>query len=97
MNPLGRLIGQVDEEERIYILALFERRLGIEELTLTLESELLSDKQKEELSQKIKKELPATECKLQEWWKAMYDKYQWERIEGHQWHINFDTGEIFLD
>ncbi len=90
------MIGKVTEEEKNEILCLYERKLGIEELTATLESDLLTKEGKENLQDKMLSELGKTQLKLQAWWDDMYEKYQWEQAEGHQWNIDFETCNIYL-
>ena len=85
-----KLVGQVTPEEKNEILALFERRNGLNELAKILTAE------NAELYEKLVKDFGETGTKFQNWWDRMADKYQWESAENGNWEINFDTCEIFL-
>ncbi|EMS69710.1 CXXX repeat peptide modification system protein [Ruminiclostridium cellobioparum] len=92
----GELVGTVTEEEKNEILVLYERKMGIEELAATLDSDLLSDDKKESLQDKMIAELGKVTVNMQLWWDRMYEKYRWKSIHGHKWNIDFQTCEIFL-
>lgn len=85
-----KLVGQVTVEEKNEIQALFERRNGLNELAMILTPE------KEELYEKLVKDMGKTGTKFQQWWNDMAQKYQWESTENGNWEINFETCEIFL-
>ena len=85
-----KLVGQVTPEEKEEILALFERRNGLNELAKIVTAD------NTELYEKLVKDLGETGTRFQSWWDRMAVKYQWESIEGGNWEINFDTCEIFL-
>ncbi len=85
-----KLVGQVTPEEKNEIQSLFERRNGLNELAQILTPE------KEELYEKLVKDMGETSAKFQSWWNRMSQKYQWESAEDGNWEINFDTCEIFL-
>ena len=85
-----KLVGQVTPEEKEEILALFERRNGLNELAMIVTAD------NTELYEKLVKDLGETGIKFQSWWDRMATKYQWESIEGGNWEINFETCEIFL-
>ncbi|MCQ2291312.1 MAG: CXXX repeat peptide modification system protein [Muribaculaceae bacterium] len=85
-----KLVGQVTVEEKNEIQQLFERRNGLTELAAILTPE------KEELYEKLVKDMGETGTKFQGWWNSMAKKYQWESVENGNWEINFDTCEIFL-
>lgn len=85
-----KLVGQVTVEEKNEIQQLFERRNGLTELAAILTPE------KEELYEKLVKDMGETGTKFQGWWDSMAKKYQWESVENGNWEINFETCEIFL-
>ncbi len=85
-----KLIGQVTPDERSEILALFERRNGLNELAKILTADNV------ELYEKLVKDMGETGTKFQQWWDRMAERYQWESVENGNWEINFDTCEIFL-
>lgn len=85
-----KLVGQVTVEEKEEILALFERRNGLNELAKILTAD------NGELYEKLVKDMGETGTKFQSWWDRMSQKYNWESAENGHWEINFDTCEIFL-
>lgn len=93
---IKEIVGKVTEEEKNEVLVLFERKLGIEELTATLESDLLNTENKEVMQNKMIAELGKAKFGLNAWWDKMYEKYKWKSIEGKKWFIDFLTCEIFI-
>lgn len=83
-------VGSVTIEERNEIQKLFERKNGLNELAKILTPD------KEELYEKLVKDMGETSTKFQEWWNRMADKYNWEGDENGNWEINFDNCKIFL-
>ena len=77
-------------EERDEILALFERRNGLNELAKILTAENV------DLYEKLVKDMGETSTKFQNWWDTMAAKYQWESAEEGHWEINFDDCGIYL-
>ena len=92
-----KIVGVVTGEERKEIMILIGRKSGIEELKNSLKSNLLSEKESRELKSKMVYEMEKVTLNIQNWWNMMYEKYQWESSEGHNWAINFDTCEIYID
>ncbi len=90
------VVGIVTEDEKNEMLVLFERKLGIKELTATLETGLLSTEQKETMQEKMISELGKVKLHMQAWWDKMYKKYNWKNVEGYSWNIDFQTCEIVL-
>lgn len=84
------IVGQVTVEEKNEIQMLFERRNGLNELAQILTPE------KEELYEKLVKDMGETSTRFQQWWDSMSQKYQWKSVDGGNWEINFDTCEIYL-
>lgn len=87
---MKKLVGKVTLEEKNEILALFERRNGLNELAKIITAD------NGELYEKLVKDLGETGMKFQSWWGRMAQKYQWESAENGNWEISFDTCEIFL-
>ena len=85
-----KLVGQVTPEEKNEILALFERRNGLNELAKVLTPD------NAELYEKLVTDMGTTGTKFQNWWDTMAQKYRWESSPNGNWEINFDTCEIFL-
>lgn len=85
-----KMVGQVTTEEKDEIQQLFERRNGLNELAKIVTAD------NHDLYEKLVKDLGETGTKFQSWWDRMATKYQWERIDGGNWEINFETCEIFL-
>ncbi len=87
---MSKLVGKVTEQERDYIQNLFERKNGLIELVQIITVE------KEELYEKVIKDLGQTNTAFHQWWSDMGKKYQWESKENGQWSIDFETCEIYL-
>lgn len=85
-----KLVGQVTSEEKDEIQRLFERRNGLNELSMILTPD------KEELYEKLVKDMGETGVRFQQWWNTASQKYNWEMTENGNWEINFETCEIFL-
>lgn len=51
---------------------------------------------KEELYEKLVKDMGETGVRFQQWWNTASQKYNWEMTENGNWEINFETCEIFL-
>ena len=51
---------------------------------------------KEELYEKLVKDMGETGVRFQQWWNTTSQKYNWEMTENGNWEINFETCEIFL-
>ena len=83
-------VGQVTPEEKDEIQSLFERRNGLNELAMILTPD------KEELYEKLVKDMGETGVRFQQWWNTASQKYNWEMTENGNWEINFETCEIFL-
>lgn len=87
---MEKIVGKVTEEERNAIQAIFERRIGLQELAKILKPD------DTELYEKLIKDLGETSTRFQNWWDEMGKKYQWESALNGNWSINFDTCEITL-
>ena len=85
-----KLVGQVTPEEKDEIQSLFERRNGLNELAMILTPD------KEELYEKLVKDMGETGVRFQQWWNTASQKYNWEMTENGNWEINFETCEICL-
>lgn len=85
-----KLVGQVTPEEKDEIQRLFERRNGLNELAMILTPD------KEELYEKLVKDMGETGVRFQQWWNTTSQKYNWEMTENGNWEINFETCEILL-
>lgn len=94
---ISEIVGKVTEQEKNEMLILFERKLGIDELAFTLESDLLSDDKKEIMQDKMITELGKIKLDMQTWWNKMYEKYKWKSVGGYKWNIDFQTCEISLN
>ena len=86
---MKKKVGQVSPEEKDEILALFERRNGLNELAKIAGNDV-------NLYEKVVADLGSTSMKFQSWWDKMASHYQWESIDNGHWEIDFTTCEIFL-
>jgi len=87
---MKKLVGQVSEEEKNEIQALFERKNGLAELSKILTADNIA------LYEKLVKDMGETNTRFQKWWDEMSAKYSWENSPNGNWEINFQTDEIFL-
>ncbi|MCL2650444.1 MAG: CXXX repeat peptide modification system protein [Candidatus Azobacteroides sp.] len=87
---MKKLVGQVSEEEKNEIQALFERKNGLAELSKILTADNIA------LYEKLVKDMGETNTRFQKWWDEMNAKYSWENAENGHWEINFETNEIYL-
>ncbi len=90
-------VGMVTEEEKNRVRDLHERMLGLEELMISLSNQSNTPEIKHDLYEKIVTDMGVTKMKLQNWWDEMYEKYGWRIVNGGNWHIDFQTKEIFLE
>lgn len=83
-------VGQVTIDEKNEILHLFERRNGLNELAkiLTVDNPVLYER--------LIIDMGETSTKFQIWWDRMAEKYKWERVDGGNWEIDFETCDIYL-
>jgi len=87
---MKKLIGQVSEEEKNEIQALFERKNGLMELSKILTADNVV------LYEKLVKDMGETNTRFQKWWDDMCAKYSWESQPDGNWEINFQNNEIYL-
>ncbi len=94
---INEKVGLVTQEEKNKVQELHERILGLEELLISFSRQSNTQEVKNELYEKVVKDIGATKIKLQDWWDEMYEKYGWRMSKGGSWHIDFLTNEIFLE
>lgn len=87
---IKKIVGSVTEQEKNQIKELFERRNGLNELARILTAD------NTDLYERLVMDLGETSTKFQNWWDTMSEKYQWEKADGGNWEINFETCEIYL-
>ena len=88
---MNKVVGKVSVEEKNEILALFERRKGLNEVAKIIKAD------DDELYEKLVKDLGETGTKFQSWWDRMANKYNWESSANGHWTIDFKTCEITLN
>lgn len=90
-------ISIVTEQEKMEILKLHERLLGLKEMIAHIRpsNEPLED-DTSELLEKLICDSGRTKRLYDEWWSKMSTLYSWEREENSSWEINFETNEIYL-
>ncbi len=94
---MKELIGTVTEEERNDMRELYEKKMGLDDLPRSLESVVLSQETKKIIYEKIMIESQKIKTDAQAWLNKMYEKYHWKKEEVKDWHVNFETGELFFD
>ena len=87
---MKKKVGQVSPEEKDEILALFERKNGLTELSKILTADNTA------LYEKLVKDMGETNTRFQKWWDEMSAKYTWESAPNGNWEIDFQSNEIFL-
>ncbi len=87
---MKKKVGQVTQEEKNEIQALFERRNGLNELAKILTADNV------DLYERLVKDMGETSTKFQDWWNRMSQKYNWISSDNGNWQIDFETCEIFL-
>lgn len=90
-------VGQLNEEEKNYILNLYQRKLALNELMITLGKAKFEDVTVTYLYEKIVKDLGETKAAFDKWWAETPGKYKWKASANGHWTINFDTSEVFLN
>ncbi|MBP3298371.1 MAG: CXXX repeat peptide modification system protein [Muribaculaceae bacterium] len=87
---MKRKVGNVTEQEKQEILALFERRNGLTELARILTPD------NAELYEKLVADMGATGTRFQQWWDTTSARYGWESAPDGNWEIDFNTNDIYL-
>ena len=86
---MPELVGKVEEDEKIELMELVEKKSALENLRLL-------DLNKEK-SEEVEKELQNIQFLIQNWWNNKSEKYIWKgNGSDKNWEISFSTGEIFL-
>ena len=83
-------VGKVTAEERDQIQALFERKNGLAELARIMPAD------KNDLYEKLVRDMGHTQTLFQHWWDDMAAKSKWESSKNGQWEIDFTTCDIYL-
>ncbi len=87
-------VGIVTKEEKNEILRLYERKIALTELLMTLTIPTL-DEEKNYLYKKIIGDMGRTKLLFDSWWGKNAKKYNWKFHEGGKWNIDFKTNEVF--
>ena len=88
-KAMKKIVGKVTEQEKNEILALFERRNGLNELAKIVNGD-------DVMYERLIADMGATGTKFQKWWDSMAVRYQWESTEKGYWEIDFNTCDIYL-
>ena len=86
-------VGAVTREERDEIRALHERRNTLTELFQTIS---VTSQEGNLLYKKVVADMEKTTAAFNRWWDQKGKAYKWEKVSGHSWEIDFDTGEVYL-
>lgn len=87
---MKKLVGKVTEDERDEIRGLYGRKNGLNDIIKIVAAD------NDAIYQKIVADIADTTLKFQQWWNRMYEKYNWENVEGGNWEIDFETCDIYL-
>ncbi|MCR3759780.1 CXXX repeat peptide modification system protein [Clostridium felsineum] len=93
---INEKVGIITTEEKEEIEVLYERKLALEELAMTLDNPEFDKNSRSKIYERIIEDLGKSKVEFECWWEEKSKKYQWKSIEGYQWKINFETREIFL-
>lgn len=93
---LKKKVGKVTEEDRDEIQSLFERKNGLIELFKSLDAVGRRELDNNPLYEKIIADLGKVSTKFQGWWDEKSVKYNWEKVKGCHWQIDFETCDIYL-
>ena len=86
---MKEVIGKVTLKERDEIKSLFGRKNALIDLLKTVEKG-------SSLYENAMSDYIETNEKFQNWWNVMATKYKWNTGKNIQWHIDFNTCEIFV-
>jgi CXXX repeat modification system protein len=93
---LKEKVGQVTDPEKDEILKLYERKIALQELMMSLDDQDQSEKSKNDLYERIVADLGKTKVNFDRWWADKSRKYNWKSVPGGNWNIDFETNDIFL-
>lgn len=85
---MPELVGKVEEDEKIELMELVEKKSALENLKLL-------DLNKEK-SEKVEKELQNIQFLIQNWWNNKSEKYIWKgKGSDKNWEISFPLEKFF--
>ncbi|WP_061994665.1 CXXX repeat peptide modification system protein [Clostridium sp. ATCC 25772] len=90
------IVGKILELEKKEINLLFEKKLALDELKMSLEDIEIKDLDKTEILNRIEKDFFKNNELIESWWNRMSQKYKWKSKYGASWVINFDTNDVCL-
>lgn len=93
---LKEKIGTVTGTEKEQIEKLYERKIALNELLLTLNNPNMSEELRNNLYEKVVADIGKTKVQFDKWWSDMMEKYRWKSVEGGNWEIDFKTNDIYL-
>lgn len=90
------IVGKVSEEEKIEILGLYERKMGINELLQTFNNDSEGKLNNDAFYEKLVTDMGKTSRLFEKWWNDMGQQYKFKNMENSPWYIDFDTNEIYI-
>jgi CXXX repeat modification system protein len=97
VNVFRDKVGAVTSAEKNEIIILYEKRLALNDLLLTLDDPMLTNDEKNLLHDRIIGDIKKAEILYHQWWGEKSRKYNWRFDERGKWSINFQTSEVFLE
>lgn len=90
-----KLLGMVEESEKIRIQQLYLRQLSLTELIAMFKDkgEIAS---KNECYEKALVDFHGVHQDFHQWWVDTSSKYQWNVEPANNWFIDFDTNAVYL-
>lgn len=89
---MKKWVGEVSEEEKNNVRALYERKNGLIELSKIMG---ITDSNKPQY-EKLVTDIVEASINFQHWWDEMSMKYQWENASDGNWEIDFHTNKVYL-
>lgn len=96
MKNERRKISTVTPEEKDEIKALLERKNSLSELLSALSGSDCEELSNSNIYNRVVKDLGKVSSEFEGWWMEKSIKYDWEKIKGCRWVIDFDTCDIYL-
>lgn len=86
-KKMDKVVGKLTEDEKKEILALFEKKIALENLVNIIQPS------NEKMYEKLTLDYGSVMRLFQEWWSNTSRKYCWE---GQSWYINFENNEVLM-
>lgn len=89
-------IGFISNDECEEIKNLHTQKETLLDVFNSLATSGISDTSKEEIYNRLLKDIAQQRLQISEWWKVTSQKYHWQARKDGKWQINYDSREVFL-